>query len=110
MVAARAYHRPVFRRRRPSDDVLVVAELRTIEGVPMLVVPAGFLPEQRHPIVDLTMIRRLRGLDLDDDRWLFSFRPEGLVEVRGKPGGKLANRIRRARPDVVVHVHHPDDD
>ena len=88
----------------------VVAEIRTIDGVPTLVEQHGAMPEQRLRLRDLVLIRRIRALELSDDRWQFSFRPEGLVELRGKHGAKLAAAVRRIRPDVDVRVHHPDDD
>lgn len=96
-------------RWRPLDDARAV-EVQLADGAPALVVRDGALPEQRHLLRDLTMIRRIRALELADDRWLFSFKPEGLVEVRGRRGAKLAERIGRSRPDVAVRVHHPDDD
>jgi hypothetical protein len=100
----------VFRRRRPGDERRIGAELRTSDGVATLVEQHGAMPEQHLRLRDLVLIRRLRALELADDRWQFSFRPEGLVELRGKQGAKLATAIRRIRPDVTVHVHHPDDD
>jgi hypothetical protein len=100
----------VFRRRRSRDEASTSAEVRTIDGVPTLVEQHGTMPEQRLRLRDLTMIRRVRGVELADDRWQFFFRPEGLVEASGKRGAQLARRIGRSRPDIAVQVHHPDDD
>ena len=66
--------------------------------------------DERFAVRDLLVIRRVRGLELADDRWEFSFRPSRQVELVGKEGARLAARMRRERPGIMVQVHFPDDD
>ena len=67
-------------------------------------------PNEEFRVRDLVQVRRIRGLELADDRWEFSFRPEGQIEATGKEGARLAALVQRARPEVAVQVHYPDDD
>jgi hypothetical protein len=100
----------VFGRARRRDATSPAYDVTTVDGLPVLVVRLGTAVTHQHRVGDLILIRRVRDLELSDDRWLFSFRPRGVIELQGKPGAKLATRLMRLRPDVTVQVHHPDDD
>ena len=78
--------------------------------MPTLVAPGVRGSDERFAIHDLLVIRRIRGLELADDRWQFSFRPSRQIELIGKDGARLAARMQRERPGVTIQVHYPDDD
>jgi hypothetical protein len=99
----------MFRGRGARDDA-GRPSIRDIDGVPTLVAPGARSSSERFAVRDLLGIRRIRGLELADDRWQFSFRPSGQIELTGKDGARIAARIRRERPAITVQVHYPDDD
>ena len=74
------------------------------------VAPGARGSDERFAVHDLLVIRRIRGLELVEDRWQFTFRPSRQIELIGKAGARLAALIQRERPGIVVQVHYPDDD